>query len=126
MSAVEQIFASRARAEGRAALVGYLPAGFPTVDGVGRAAHRRWSRAACDLLEVGLPYSDPVMDGPTIQAAADIALRGGVRMRDVLARRRAGGRGGRPGGRHDLLEPGRCATASTRSPATSPRPAALG
>ena len=38
----------------------------------------------CDLLEVGVPYSDPVMDGPTIQAAADTALRGGVRLRDVF------------------------------------------
>lgn len=39
----------------------------------------------CDVIEVGLPYSDPVMDGPTIQAAALQALQGGVRTRDVLA-----------------------------------------
>ena len=39
----------------------------------------------CDLVEVGMPYSDPVMDGPTIQAAAETALRGGIRLRDVLA-----------------------------------------
>ena len=39
----------------------------------------------CDLLEVGVPYSDPVMDGPTIQAAAETALRGGFRLRDVLS-----------------------------------------
>jgi tryptophan synthase alpha chain len=40
--------------------------------------------AGCDVIEVGLPYSDPVMDGPTIQAAAQQALEGGVRTRDVL------------------------------------------
>ena len=39
----------------------------------------------CDLLEVGVPYSDPVMDGPTIQAAAETALRAGIRLRDVLS-----------------------------------------
>ncbi len=41
--------------------------------------------AGCDALEIGLPYSDPVMDGPTIQRAAQQALDGGVRIRDVLA-----------------------------------------
>ena len=40
--------------------------------------------AGCDVIEIGLPYSDPVMDGPTIQAAAQQALDGGVRTRDVL------------------------------------------
>jgi tryptophan synthase alpha chain len=40
--------------------------------------------AGCDIIEVGLPYSDPVMDGPTIQAAAQVALEGGVRTKDVL------------------------------------------
>ena len=43
-----------------------------------------WSTPGCDVIEVGLPYSDPVMDGPTIQAAAQQALDGGVRTRDVL------------------------------------------
>jgi tryptophan synthase alpha chain len=73
----------KARADGRAALVGYLPAGFPTVDG-GIEALRTMVEAGCDVIEVGLPYSDPVMDGPTIQAAAQRALEGGVRIRDVL------------------------------------------
>ena len=40
--------------------------------------------AGCDVIEVGLPYSDPVMDGPTIQAAAQQALERGVRTADVL------------------------------------------
>jgi tryptophan synthase alpha chain len=74
----------KARADGRAALIGYLPAGFPTVDG-GIAAVRAMVDAGCDALEIGLPYSDPVMDGPTIQRAAQQALDNGVRIRDVLA-----------------------------------------
>jgi len=72
-----------ARAEGRAALVGYLPAGYPSVDG-GIAAIRAMVEAGVDLVEVGLPYSDPVMDGPVIQRAAEAALAAGVRTRDVL------------------------------------------
>jgi tryptophan synthase alpha chain len=75
-------FAS-ARAEGRAALIGYLPAGFPDVDG-SIAALQVMVSAGCDVIEVGLPYSDPVMDGPTIQAAAQQALEQGVRTTDVL------------------------------------------
>src|SRR3954452_24459596 len=73
----------KARADERAALVGYLPAGFPTVDG-GIEAIKAIVDTGCDVIEVGLPYSDPVMDGPTIQAAAQRALEGGVRTRDVL------------------------------------------
>jgi tryptophan synthase alpha chain len=72
----------KARGEGRAALVGYLPAGFPDVPGAVEAL--RVMAEGCDVIEVGLPYSDPVMDGPTIQAAAQQALEGGVRTRDVL------------------------------------------
>ncbi len=73
-----------ARAAGRASLVGYLPAGFPSVDGsIGLL--REMVRSGADVLEVGLPYSDPVMDGPTIQAAAQRALAGGTRTRDVFA-----------------------------------------
>jgi tryptophan synthase alpha chain len=73
----------RARAEGRAALVGYLPAGYPDVVGSIRAMQVMVEHG-CDVIEVGLPYSDPVMDGPTIQAAAQQALEGGVRTTDVL------------------------------------------
>ncbi|MFZ5849107.1 MAG: tryptophan synthase subunit alpha [Actinomycetota bacterium] len=72
-----------ARAEGRAALVGYLPAGFPDVDG-SIEAMRTMVDNGCDVIEVGLPYSDPVMDGPTIQEAAQRALEGGVRTADVF------------------------------------------
>ncbi|QWF24214.1 tryptophan synthase subunit alpha [Nocardioides sp. LMS-CY] len=74
---------AKAKAEGRAALVGYLPAGFPDVAG-GIEAMRTLVDAGCDVIEIGLPYSDPVMDGPTIQAAAQQALDRGVRTKDVL------------------------------------------
>jgi tryptophan synthase alpha chain len=72
-----------ARAQGRAALVGYLPAGFPDVPGAIDAL-RVMVESGVDVVEVGLPYSDPVMDGPTIQAAAQQALDGGIRTADVL------------------------------------------
>ncbi len=72
-----------ARKENRAALVGYLPAGFPTVEG-GVQACIALLESGCDVVEVGLPHSDPVLDGPVIQTADDIALRGGVRIADVI------------------------------------------
>jgi tryptophan synthase alpha chain len=81
-SAVTEAYA-RARAEGRAALVGYVPAGFPSVEG-SIEVMRLMAEAGCDVIEVGLPYSDPVMDGPVIQAAAQHALDQGIRVRDVL------------------------------------------
>jgi tryptophan synthase alpha chain len=83
MSEVQKIFEA-ARAEGRGALVGYLPAGYPTVDGSVELL-TAMTEGGCDLLEVGIPYSDPVMDGPTIQAAADTALRAGFRLREVFS-----------------------------------------
>ncbi|WP_322760251.1 tryptophan synthase subunit alpha [Frankia sp. Cr2] len=73
-----------AREAGRAALIGYLPAGFPSVAG-GVSAMRAMVEAGVDIVEVGLPYSDPTMDGPVIQAAADAALSRGVTTREVLA-----------------------------------------
>ncbi len=73
-----------ARAEGRAALIGYLPAGFPSFDGCVRALHAM-VESGVDIVEVGLPYSDPLMDGPTIQAAVDRALFAGTGTREVLA-----------------------------------------
>lgn len=74
---------ARAKRDGRAALVTYHPAGFPTVDD-GIAAILATLDAGADVVEVGLPHSDPVLDGPVIQTADDIALRGGVRIADVL------------------------------------------
>lgn len=72
-----------AKTEGRSALIAYLPAGFPTVDG-GIEAIKAAFDGGADVVEVGLPHSDPVLDGPVIQTADDIALRGGVKIADVM------------------------------------------
>ncbi|MFI6869698.1 tryptophan synthase subunit alpha [Nocardia sp. NPDC050406] len=72
-----------AREENRAALIGYLPAGYPDLQGSIDVC-TAMVESGCDVIEVGVAYSDPVMDGPTIQAAAEQALRGGVRVRDVF------------------------------------------
>jgi tryptophan synthase alpha chain len=72
-----------AKAENRAALIGYLPVGYPSVD-VSIDAMRAMVEGGVDIVEVGVPYSDPVMDGPTIQAAAEPAVRAGVGLADAL------------------------------------------
>ena len=81
MSALSDIFTS-AKAEGRAALVGYFPAGYPTVEGSVELATTLARRA--DLIEVGIPFTDPMMDGPTIQDAATTALEAGFRVGDTF------------------------------------------
>lgn len=72
-----------ARERGRAALVGYLPVGYPDVD-TSIAAARAMVEEGVDVVELGLPYSDPGMDGEVIQHAVQHALAGGTRRRDVL------------------------------------------
>jgi tryptophan synthase alpha chain len=74
---------ARARSEGRAALIGYLPAGFPSpAESV--ALITEMVAGGVEIVEVGLPYSDPLMDGPDIQAAVDLALREGTTTDVVL------------------------------------------
>ena len=75
------IFAA-CRAEDRAALIGYLPTGYPDVPTSIDAMVAMSSE--CDIIEVGVPYSDPGMDGPVIATATETALQGGVRVRDTL------------------------------------------
>ena len=82
MTRLSETFA-RCRVEHRAALIGYLPACFPTFDR-GIAAMRALVDGGADVIEVGLPYSDPVLDGPTIAHAADIALAAGSTTAQVL------------------------------------------
>jgi tryptophan synthase alpha chain len=74
---------AKARADGRSALIGYLPVGYPSVE-ASIDAMRAMVAGGADIVEIGLPYSDPVMDGPTIQAAAEQAVRAGVGMPDAL------------------------------------------
>jgi tryptophan synthase alpha chain len=72
-----------AKAQGRSALVAYLPVGFPDVQ-TSVAAAVAAVEAGADVLELGMPYSDPLMDGPVIQHAVDTALKAGTRTRDLL------------------------------------------
>jgi tryptophan synthase alpha chain len=82
-AALGDLFA-RTRSENRAALIGYLPAGYPTL-----AGSADWLDAlvdgGADAVEVGLPFSDPVLDGATISTAQRTALAAGFKTRDVFA-----------------------------------------
>jgi tryptophan synthase alpha chain len=78
-STVESAITLR-RKQGGGALIGYLPVGFPTLSASIDAAVALVA-GGVDILELGLPYSDPVMDGPVIQAATQQALAGGFRLR---------------------------------------------
>jgi len=69
--------------EGRSALISYLPVGYPSVEASIEAMCATVAGGA-DVVEIGVPYSDPGMDGPTIQRAVDVAVRAGVGMRDVF------------------------------------------
>ncbi len=83
MSALREMFADL-RSQGRSALIGYLPAGYPTVAGSAELL-AAMIEGGCDLVEVGLPFSDPVLDGPVIQLAAQTALEDGFRVSDVFS-----------------------------------------
>ncbi len=77
-----------AKEQGRAALVGYRPVGYPDVPtslNALKALCTDGDSPGVDLVEIGLPYSDPMLDGPVIQRAGTTALRRGVRTRDVFA-----------------------------------------
>ena len=81
-SATNAMFA-RLKSQGKPAFIGYLPYGFPTSD-ISIEAMRTMVEHGVDAVEIGLPYSDPVMDGPVIQAASQIALRNGERIAGVF------------------------------------------
>ena len=71
------------REAGTGAVVGYLPVGFPDLDTSIDAAVTM-AENGIDVIELGIPYSDPVMDGPVIQAATQRSLAEGFRVRDVF------------------------------------------
>ena len=79
MSALEYVIAAR-REHGSGALVGYLPVGYPDLATSIEAAVAL-AENGVDAIELGLPYSDPVMDGAVIQKATQVALAGGFRLR---------------------------------------------
>ena len=74
---------ARARAEDRAALIVYLTAGFPDPE-TSRACLEAAVEAGADIVEVGLPFSDPIMDGPVIQAANQAVLDAGLSLTEQL------------------------------------------
>jgi tryptophan synthase alpha chain len=74
----------RARADGRAALMPYLMGGFPDL-GTSLAVAGAYVDAGADLMELGIPFSDPLADGPVIHAAATSALAGGTTLEGALA-----------------------------------------
>ncbi|MGK0720699.1 tryptophan synthase subunit alpha [Leucobacter sp. W1478] len=73
----------QAKTSRRGALIGYLPVGFPDLD-TSVSAAIAMANAGADVLELGLPYSDPVMDGVVIQEATQTALAAGFRLTDVF------------------------------------------
>lgn len=82
MTTLAPLFAA-AQQDNRALLIGYLPAGFPSVKGAS-AMIAAMVEGGVDLIEVGLPYSDPIMDGPVIQRASEIAIKNGFHIPDVF------------------------------------------
>ena len=74
---------ARARADGRIALIPYVVAGYPDAETSLRVALAA-ADAGADLLEVGLPYSDPLADGATLQRASGVALKAGATLEDSL------------------------------------------
>lgn len=91
---LDQLFI-KTKSEGRAALIAYIPAGFPTREGCHRIIEA-FVEGGVDAIEIGFPYSDPVMDGPTIQAAAVTALNNGTGTADVFNALEVAGKAGVP------------------------------
>jgi tryptophan synthase alpha chain len=83
LSRIERRFA-QLRQEGRAGLVAYLTAGDPDPD-TSLALFEGLAGAGADLVEIGMPFSDPMADGPSIQAAGQRALKAGMTLRKTLA-----------------------------------------
>jgi len=82
MNPLDDLFA-RCGKDNRAALIGYLPVGYPSYD-ASVEAMLAMVEGGVDAIEVGVPYTDPGMDGPVIQVAVDAALRAGSRVAHVF------------------------------------------
>ncbi len=81
-TALEQLFI-KTKSENRAALIGYLPAGFPTQK-ESKLIVKAMIDGGVDAIEIGYPYSDPIMDGPVIQAASEQAISNGAGVEEVF------------------------------------------
>lgn len=79
---LDDVFA-KTKSENRAALIAYIPAGFPSQAGC-KNIIKAFVDGGVDAIEIGFPYSDPVMDGPTIQSAAVTALENGTGAKEVF------------------------------------------
>ncbi len=82
MTRIEQVF-KRLKAKGEKALIPFITAGDPDL-ATTKALALEMAAKGADLLELGIPFSDPLADGPTIQAASNRAVQGGVHLQEVL------------------------------------------
>ncbi len=82
MNRIEKYFAERE--DGRKSLILFMTAGFPDVETTEKIV-ATVEESGCDILELGVPFSDPVADGPTIQAASSEALEAGVTLEKILS-----------------------------------------
>ncbi len=83
LQAIADMFAG-VRAQGRAAFLPYFPIGYPTYE-ASLNAIAAMAEVGVDGFEIGIPFSDPLADGPTIQAATQVALENGISVRRCLA-----------------------------------------
>ena len=81
-TALEKLF-EKTKQEKRAALIGYLPAGYPNQKSSAKII-KAMIDGGVDAIEIGFPYSDPVMDGPVIQAASEEAIKNGAGVDELL------------------------------------------
>lgn len=89
MTRIQETF-SRLKSEGRKALIPFVTAGDPPLDELGPIL-RALEEAGADMIEVGIPFSDPIADGPTIQASSQRALDRGVTPREVISAMKSSG-----------------------------------
>ena len=103
MASLREILSGRAR-RGRAAFIPYLTAGDPTLRWTRRFS-AALGRAGADLIELGVPFSDPIADGPVNQRAAERSLKAGTTLAKILDFAAAGGTGGIPAMLFTYLNP---------------------
>lgn len=94
MSAIDQLFAGL-REQGKKALMPFITAGDPDLQFTQRLL-QEFAERGCSMCELGVPYSDPIADGPVIQASYTRALAGGIRVAQILEMLRESNRGAMP------------------------------